>query len=40
MIGYIITLSLLGLFLYWLGGILVVPYEPIQQELINLGEEE
>lgn len=39
MIGYIIVLSMLAVFLYWLGGILVVPYESIEQERIKLEEE-
>jgi hypothetical protein len=50
MIGYVIILGLLAIFLYWLGGLLIVPHTPIQQETIKtdflygveykLGEEE
>ena len=30
---------LTALFLYWLGGVLLPDYEPIQQELIKMEEE-
>lgn len=35
MIGYIIVLGLLAKLLYWLGGLLIVPHAPLQQELIK-----
>ncbi len=38
MLGFLIgTITLL--FLYWLGGVLLPDYEPIQQELIKMEEE-